>query len=1617
MVADIKLYINDSLVEFTSDPNVLYTYQTTDMSNPTAVKNSFSKQIQLDGTPTNNDIFGHYWDVSRYIYNGGNSGAAYNSSKKATFQLFMGSDLYEEGYCKLDSIQKEGSMIKYNISLYGGLGDFFWNLSATDDGTEKKLSDLDYTEEGGSDEFDFVANIDSVNTAWGVLGGTVNPNFSNNKKWSHINFCPAYNGKPSDFNANKIIINTSGTTLQYGAKNADDDKWYYTKNRWTIGTLPDEMTEWEVRDLRSYLQRPCIKMSSIINACCNPNNNGGYEVDLDPDFFTQENEFWSKTWLTLPMVQNLEYNGEEQILDGATLLTSTTTGDTNGLMYQNLRFDLGNINSNVSNITLKTQINLQTGYPYSSFIWFWNWNGNSAHPNYVCYGSLFVQLIALNGDTVVGASQVYNLTTPIRHNGNLYYGHNGHYPESTGYDSQTGRRKMGDGSQYIPYMDMPIYSVLGKFGPSGFKAETGHTSSSSTYSDTPYEFTFNITNMNSNVTGLKMVFYWGASEKMVKHFSPGSMFGTTYDNGWVGVEYSRQSTLASGLTLNITDHNLSAVLGESLGRTGTKVTKALLLNTKSSPCDYLLSYCKMFGLHFLKDVGEKRIHIMTRKTFYDRTDVVDLEQYIDRSRPSEITPIMFKSKWYQFLQEKDETSLQQKYLTTKGVEYGCKVLDTGYEFNADKIDLLKDNCIKSGIECVEKSKYFTAYNNDNVLRPWMNLGLKYTLWNGEDTFEFNAGVGNTGTIMPINEGQGLKYYDIFPKLQFHGDNNDPTDGNNCLVFFSGFKSTSAGRANPLTYILSDDTAYQTDLNDGTPCWLFTPHEVVGGKRLCYKLGRIPVFERYLTGAESGTIQKSLDFGSAQELYVPNYNLTDDTNIFHSYWRTYLEDLFDANTKQMTCYIRVVGKPNPEWFRRFYWFDNSIFILNKLADWNIASHGTTKAEFIKVQNISSYTSVSQEVMGGISITPNITTIDATGGTVTLTITTDFGVEWRLGVEGGSNVTLSSTGGTGTMNVTATFAPNTEDYQVGAYFTATRNDNAYAARCYVHQYNADYKSVKPIPEDIIVPASGGSVTIDLQWINQGSSYIYDVDWRTSGDGGWDFDVDYVTYRSENKVVFTFPAYTGDTVRHNYCTMCDYYHDACCSIGIDQLPASYAFVGSGGTQVLNTLYAENATFVEIPYWIATEPTGSSFNMVAEQNPTNEHRMGVVRMELNGTYADFEVEQRSATEFSVTRVDGTGSVLAAGGTISLEVISDGSWTISDYSNWSVPQTMSGSTSATINVVVSQNDDEARKGTIIFQHSGGTYYYTVSQNGINTDNFVDPVALIFPGTGGTNVFSINTTDTWRIVGKPGWISVSTTGGTGSATVTVTADTNMGYDRSGSIVIEDQTKSRTYVVSVMQQTGDVFMVARVNGSGDIPATGGLCYLEVTSPNKAWTASTTDSFISLDKTGWSASTGLYVTFTSNTSTNRVATINFVDALGQTLTYTQSQAGSNASGGWVNPGYVDFTASGGTAETQTVTVNTTDPWQVVARPGWVTITPSSGTGVTTVSIVANPYSGTEARTGTIVFYDTTTMGTALVITNQEAPQGEMLAVSPSALRFDASGGTKTLTIISNTDWTIG
>lgn len=1191
---ETKLFIGEYKVELDVAPSILYSYTQTDYTNPTAVRNGHSKTVTIKGTPNNNKIFGQYWNVERRVGNGGpNAGIYYNASKKAPFQLFVGSELYESGYVRLDKINKIGNEITYDCTLFSGLGDFFYNLAYNPNtGDKLRLSDLDYYT-GGDDEFDFTVSATTINEAWEALrNGT-------SGKWQHINFMPAYNGKPSDFDADKVIMNLDGTSLP---QMDETGLFRPLAGSCVIADLPQEMTEWEMRDLRSYNQRPCIRMKSIIDACCDPDQNGGYEVDLDPDFFNNNNPYYAKTWLSLPMMKNLEYTNQEQYLEGSTLVGLRASGNGDTYVYQDLKFGVGdfgntapssinigaeifvnNIFNNINSDIVDPIYNTLGGLAHmnggkTSFLYFYRNKGDGVHNNWMCFGSLYVQLIALNGEAVVGASEAYNLTTPIRHNGKLYFGNNGRYSVA---------------NQYKPYMDANIYDVLGEFKDDGFHREG---------SSSPSTINFHIYGLQSPISALKVVYFWGASDDKIKRFSKQTLFCQEQDSDLIaisdwfvdtGCTYN-PSTEPTVYAVGITSCDLKAVLGgNSLGRSGTKVTKSLLLNTKDSPMDYLLSYGKTFGLYFTKVLGENRIKIETRKTFYDRTNVVNLNDFIDRGKDIKINPITFSTKWYELSHEMDETEYSKKYESAKGVKYGSRVLNTGYEFDIKKENLLDKGVIRSGIEGLERSKFFSAYNNDNVMRSWMGMGLHYNLYLFDQTMDVDVPVISQNDLTGINENEGMKYYDVFPKMQFHKEDNDPTDGNNVLVFFSGFKDMEQGRSNPISYYLSDDNAYQTIYNNGTPCWLFTPSETIEGTQVCYKARYLPVFERYLTNNGSGTIDKSLDFGTPQELYIPDYSITEDVNLYSNFWASYLEDLFDPDTKVLECYVHVRGRIGDEWLRRFYWFDNAVWRLNKVTDWAVGELGTTQMEFIRVQDIDGYNSVTQTETTRIAFSADRYEVSPSGGSLTLTIGITPSSPWRITSTNGA--ILSRTNGNGNGTVSVTIPANNDNSPKYWFFTVTSNDGA-TARLTIAQSYEGATDFRCDPENLIIPASGSSNTfINFVWANQGSDYVTSADYNESY-GYLQLTADTNTYKTANRAVLSFSANTGNEVLHNSCQF-QSSNGIRHSVGIDQVPDVFDFDASGGSSTLTFEYNNNVTITG-PEWVTIEKSGNTFTVTARPN-----------------------------------------------------------------------------------------------------------------------------------------------------------------------------------------------------------------------------------------------------------------------------------------------------------------------------------------------------------------------------------------------------------------------------------
>lgn len=306
---------------------ILFNYTLEDLSNPTAVKNSFSKSITLPGTSNNNSLFGHMYRVDRITQYGGYVGADFDAIRRIPFEIYdEKSEIIESGYAKLEKVQLNGMDKEYQVTLYGGLGSFFYSIMYREDGTKKTLSDMRYLLLSGyyglPGGFGQVGGYGMVEDAWSYL---VNPDaydyHDHDNPWCHIiNFAPAYNGIPEkDFSADKAVVdNKSFNNVPYTKL---IDKVSYSFKTGTDSNLmlfTNKHSEWEMRDLRWYLQRPVFRVKGIFDAAADPENNGGYEVVISDSI--KEMEFFKNGWITLPMIPIEERENDAALKN---LLTST----------------------------------------------------------------------------------------------------------------------------------------------------------------------------------------------------------------------------------------------------------------------------------------------------------------------------------------------------------------------------------------------------------------------------------------------------------------------------------------------------------------------------------------------------------------------------------------------------------------------------------------------------------------------------------------------------------------------------------------------------------------------------------------------------------------------------------------------------------------------------------------------------------------------------------------------------------------------------------------------------------------------------------------------------------------------------------------------------------------------------------------------------------------------------------------------------------------------------------------------------------------------------------------------------------------------------------------------
>ena len=927
----LDLFIDGLLADTDGDSLVLFNYSLEDLRNPAVVKNSYSRQLTLKATKRNNRIFQSCFRMDRVI------GGGFDPRKRVPFQILAdGGRLVEAGYLKLDSTENSEHANYYKVTLYGELGAFFFALAYR--GEDKlTLADLDYLGTADPDnELNFNINARTVWEAWSNLEGNFNfgdgqNEFPRMEHWSEvINFAPCYNGLPKNFDTKHAFVEAAEAGLETDVEDPDSHVHYTPRNGYALVDLGQDLTEWQVRDFRAYLQRPVVSVYAIIKAIQRMAVTLGYKIELGGEFFSKTNPYFVRSWMSLAMLNDLvkdkvTYSGQTRIGHGrgsapvnqsSAYPFSIPNGTTPTMqnLYDVIEIATGYEPTAADEIVAQIPLEYtptslsDASLPAGEKLWLSargsglaaecvivvETYGFDANDNVIVRGPIkgYASKILQGGQewgidfeafaNAAGWQPLYIAQLPDYEFGDLVYGH---------FEAR------GDGSTAADWVGPKVVATLNGKGIAKIRIHityivSGHGSSGKLYRDRE--------NYNRDVS---------------------------YTNYMRGAEYGSYKVIVDGST-----------------RTDTPITKKDLLSLDMTPADFLLYYARRYGLMFRTGADGKTIRVESRWEFF-KDEVHDIDDRIAVERGNAVAPLPFDARILQMKEEPIDSAYMKVYEARYGRPYGSKRLNTGYEFNADTKDIFSKSVFKTAAEVKKQDVTFVSVYSEvtDELLPSAFLlgGMKYYLFTqqGTDRTELNVpAVSEAAQLVyldPIYQG-----YDKYSRPEFQDADNNPVDAVGVLLFLQDFMAPAPG------FAITDDNPLMYTLSDG-PCWYLNPR--YGNNYYT----NIPLFGRYLwNGTDVVTMQ--MDFGTPAEIDIPGAFIQDGSDVYARFWDAYIADRYNKDTKTVTLSISTRGLPmSIEQMRPFFWFRGSLWTLNKIIDYDITGDGITKCEFVQVQDPANY----------------------------------------------------------------------------------------------------------------------------------------------------------------------------------------------------------------------------------------------------------------------------------------------------------------------------------------------------------------------------------------------------------------------------------------------------------------------------------------------------------------------------------------------------------------------------------------------------------------------------------------------------------------------------------------
>lgn len=934
---EVRIYLENYQIDTDENSIIAMTMCYSYLEDPTTVAGDYSKTIKIPGTVSNNKIFGQIWNLDRTVlYGDSNTSVYFNPSKKTEAKIYIGPELFKSGYVQLNNIIKDKNVITYEITFYSELCNVLHNL------LDSSLCNLNLPSNGLRHVIN-AYNIDSINnTAYNSLG-------------NYMKYGLTIDGVYDGFRADYWLTKDSSGNL-------------------AVAPMDNNGTKYDTAMiLQAYSPkvRPMVFVQALLNQIRDDyNRDSSTKLIYDDDyFFNGANPYCvnsvmtGKTYdtdnaSTVHVSLNAENFSASFGTDGGRVRLMLKPG-TSSYVDENGYLDL-------SSLTIATDLRFECMLRIAGTLNQSQWQSATSSYTNNYYGRRFTSdfgyinpsIVLVDAETDADAAFINAINTPWdvpeiplyeRYN-NLYYPYiispiiYEQNPNTATFELAFKNAFItGVRNEYVPnpntgqgtFVEVPEYNKmffnLDTKGYLDLDDEDGKIYDNIGVTDF-FPFVFSTYGTITLTKKYKVYVEFTTRSNKLKCVNKGNTNTEIDITGWtvygrcdIAEKYpNNNSTYIYRNTQNFQAFRASlhpncpvvSTSGKNCSFSGnTGITSGSYVGFKDmvdsdvTQGDFLINFSKLFGLVYDTDsiAYDNTIRLKTRNSYHKDYKIIDWTDKIDYSKSFKQTPLTFNTKYLSLAYNPMESYYEKKYLNTYDDAYGMQKIDTGFDFNDNTTQLINNQLFKQTV-----------------------------MVKGEAL---------------LNGGPVPAYFDK--------ENNErsPIDAQYSLLFWN--QDSSLNNYTPSIQIIDDMKAMHDASigGDEEPCWVDTSKVSDYRSVKLHAPSTLRSHEIQQSDDKKITQVFSWDLGYPQSNYAKwsTSAYPSSATIYSNYWKSYIADLYDVNTRILKCYVYLSPTEMTKFsFKNFVKIGDTLWHPNQIIDYNPLSNNPVQVELIKVNDISAYT---------------------------------------------------------------------------------------------------------------------------------------------------------------------------------------------------------------------------------------------------------------------------------------------------------------------------------------------------------------------------------------------------------------------------------------------------------------------------------------------------------------------------------------------------------------------------------------------------------------------------------------------------------------------------------------